>query len=101
MEKNIEKVEKYKSLGNILNSVKTPQGNIFKLTPDYLNSRARQAVFGIKKRLKSLGYLPPKHMFYLYESLIQPILVYGSDIWGVYPSCTRDIDKGGLTFITN
>ena len=53
--KNIERVEKYKSLGNILNTVKTQQGNIFKLTPEYLNSRARQAVFGIKKKLKSLG----------------------------------------------
>ena len=38
-------------------------------------------------------------MFYLYESLIQPILLYGSDIWGVYSGCTNEIDKIYMWFM--
>ena len=91
--KEIERVDEYKSLGNILKTIKTNRGNIFKLTPEYLNKRARQAIFGLKKKLKSLGQLPSKHMFYIYESMVEPILLYGSDIWGAYCSCTKEIDK--------
>ena len=38
-------------------------------------------------------------MFYLYETLIQPIVLYGSDIWGAYPNCTKDINTVFLWFI--
>ena len=97
--KNIEKVGQYKSLGNILSSIKTTQENIFKLTPEYLNSRARQATFGIKNKLKSLGHVPPQHMLYMYESMIEPILLYGSDVWGAYTASTDNMNKIYLWFI--
>ena len=38
-------------------------------------------------------------MFYLYESIVEPVLLYGSDIWGAYASCTKDIDKIYLWYI--
>ena len=95
----IEKVENYKSLGTILSSVATAKGNIFKNNTNYLNDKARKAIFGMKKKLGFIGNLPPKHMFYLYESMIEPILLYGSDLWGSYKECTKDINKIYLWFI--
>ena len=50
--KIIEKVDSYKSLGNVLNSIRTMRENMFKLTPGYLNCYARQAIFGMKCKLK-------------------------------------------------
>ena len=97
--KEIEQVDKYKSLGTILNSVKVHHGNIFKHNVDYLNNRAKKAIFGIQKKLKHIASIPPTHMFYLYETLIQPILLYGSDIWGATPQCTKDIDNVFLWFV--
>ena len=38
-------------------------------------------------------------MFHLFETLVQPILLYGSDIWGSYTQCTKDIDTVFMWFI--
>ena len=38
-------------------------------------------------------------MFYLFETLVQPILIYGSDIWGLYAQCTNEIDTLFMWFI--
>ena len=38
-------------------------------------------------------------MFYLYESLVEPILLYGSDIWGAYEACAKEIEKVYFWFI--
>ena len=66
----IEQVNTYKSLGTILNSVKTTRGNIFKHNPEYLNNRAKKAIFGIQKKLKHVPNMLPTHMFYLYDTYI-------------------------------
>ena len=95
----IEKVDSYKSLGTVLSSIATTKGDIFKNNTDYLSQKARNAIFGIKKKLKFMGHLPPMHMFYLYESMIEPILLYGSDLWGSFKDCTKDINKIYLWFI--
>ena len=42
----IEKVEKYKSLGIVFNTVKNINGNIFRYNTDHLNNKARSAIFG-------------------------------------------------------
>ena len=75
----IERVESYKSLGTVLSSISTAKGDIFRNNTEFLNKKARNAIFGIKKKIKFIGNLPPVHMFYLYESMIKPILLYGSD----------------------
>ena len=46
----IEKVEKYKSLGIVFNTVKNINGNIFRYNTDHLNNKARGAIFGIQKK---------------------------------------------------
>ena len=95
----LEQVDKYKSLGTILNSIKTLKGDIFMNNTDYLNSKARSAIFAIKQKLKCVGKLPPTHWFHLYESMIEPILLYGSDLWGASRVCTANINKIYLWYI--
>ena len=74
-------------------------GDIFRHNTEYLNDRARKAIFGIKRKTKYIGNLPPVHMFHLYESMIEPILLYGSDLWGSSKVCTKNINKIYLWFI--
>ena len=95
----LEQVEKYKSLGTILNTVKTVNGDIFKFNTQYLNNKARSAIFGIKQKLKHVCNIPPTHWFYIYKSMIEPILLYGSDLWGAGQTCIADINKIYLWFI--
>ena len=59
----------------------------------HLCNKARQAIFALFKRVKTLGILPVKIMMYLFRSLIMPILVYGSDVWGVNFNATKSMDK--------
>ena len=91
--KIIEQVTKYKYLGNIITSVSTAQGDIFRDNYDYLFSQAQKAVFTMKNKLRHLGSLPPRLMFYLFDSLVRPILLYGSDVWGHSCKSSKTIDK--------
>ena len=60
---------------------------------NYLCSQARKAIFGMKHNLKPLGTLPPKVLFHMFDALIRPILLYGSDVWGVQTQGGVNIDK--------
>ena len=75
--KIIEHVANFTYLGSFITSVSTAQGDTFRVNNDYLLSQAHKAVFT---------------MFYLFDSLVRPILLYGSDVWG--PSC-----KSGKTIV--
>ena len=91
--KHIEQVENYKYLGNILTTAQSHKGDIFSNNYDYLSGQSRKAMFSIKKRLKSVGQLPPRIQIHLFENLVRPILLYGSDVWGVNVSTNTPIDK--------
>ena len=97
--KLIERVDKYKSLGMILHTVKSSNSNIFQDNSCYLNEKARRAIFGIQNKVRSAGCISPKHMLYLFETLVQPILLYGSDVWGLYNQCTKEIDNTFMWFL--
>ena len=84
----IETAFQCKYLGNIISTTQTSKGDVFRENYDYLCSQARKAIFGLKHRLKSLGALPPRVLMHMYETLIRPILVYGSDVWGSQPQGT-------------
>ena len=47
----------------------------------------------MKNKLRHLGSLPPRLMFYLFDSLVRPILLYGSDVWGHSCKSSKTIDK--------
>ena len=46
-----------------------------------MKKQALKAMFKILKDTKDVGKLPPKVAFKLFDSLVLPILEYGSDIW--------------------
>ena len=94
----IEQVNEYKFVGCIFNSIRKAGGDVFKLNYDYLCDQANKAIFSAKRRLNRLGYLPPETMFYLFNSLVRPILTYASDIWAVNKLGREKIDKGFLQF---
>ena len=49
--------------------------------------------FAQKNKVKSLGSIPPRTSFYLFATLIRPILLYGSDVWGISRPNNDAIDK--------
>ena len=89
----IQTVSQYKYLGNILTATSTLKGDIFRNNHSYIRNKARKAAFGLKHKLKSLGSIPPRTSFYLFETLIRPILLYGSDFWGINSPNNDAIDK--------
>ena len=92
-------VDKYKYLGNIISPVKTVNGDIFKNTYSYLCDKARKAIFSFFRKSRNFGTLPPNIMLKAYSTLVQPILLYGSDVWGYSKSGGECIDKTCLFFL--
>ena len=92
--KPIDRVTSYKYLGNIINSTCQPNGNIFSENAEYLSNKARQSAMINLNTLKNAGNIPPKSMLHLYQTMIQPVLLYGSDIWGTQSTCaSTPLDK--------
>ena len=97
--KHLDWVEKYKYLGNIINSTKQMNSDIFKENSKYLCNKARGTIFSFFKKTKSFGTLSPELMVQAYKTLVQPILLYGSDNWGISKTMCESIDKVCLFFI--
>ena len=94
----IEQVGHYKYLGNTIRSIQR-YGDIFANNYEYLCDKARKATFGLLSRLRHVGPLPPQTMIYLFESCVQPILTYGSDVWGANKAGRDAVDKILLYFL--
>ena len=91
--KGIEEVENYKYLGNILRSMGRVTEDVFRDTYPYLCGQGRRAIFGIRQRLRNIHPVPPTVMFKLYDMLVKPILIYGSDVWGYSKQGQAQVDK--------
>ena len=68
----------YKYLGFLI----TPSGEINSGLKD-LKDRAQRALFKLKKKMGSTFRTKPSLTIKLFRSLIEPILLYASDLWGV------------------
>ena len=90
--KVLDVVDQYEYLGNIIKRTKRSNEDIFGENYQYLCNRAKQAIFAIYKRLKNIGIFPVKIMMYIFQSLVKPILVYGSEVWGVNMNAIKAID---------
>ena len=77
--KLIEQVEQYKCLGNFIRSTVRFNEDIFSYNYPYLCQQSRKAIFGIQRRKRNVGVLPPKITMYMFNALVKPILVYGSE----------------------
>jgi hypothetical protein len=77
----LEITESYKYLGVIFNSVLQSRTNIFRDMATYTADKALKASFAVLKKYASLGRVPPKIGFQLFDSCVLPVLQYGSEIW--------------------
>ena len=97
--KLIKIVDKYKYLGIIISSISKINGDIFKLNYDFLIDKARRAMFAMFNRLKPFHDPPVSLKLKLFDSLVRPILMYGSDIWGTSKAGKNKIDTFFLRFL--
>ena len=74
----LEIVNQYKYLGIIFSTCVT-----FSYSLEQMALKAKKCVFGVLKFLWSLGENSPKLFFKIFDSQIQPILTYGSEVWGL------------------
>ena len=87
----IDVVSFYKYLGVYF----TPKIVLSK-TKEVLALQASKAVFKIFQYQRHFGYFCPKDIFQLFDSIVRPILCYGSEIWG-YEYC-KTIEKIQIKF---
>ena len=87
--KEIESVSNYKYLGVLFKPVTRCDGNIFGDAYGHIAKQARKAMFKILKDTKKIGMMPPSVALKLFDSLVLPILEYGSEIW----SRNKSIDE--------
>ena len=66
--------------------------------PEYLIEKARKALYNIKNKLSILGETKPNIIFHLYESMIKPIITYGSELWGHNKYACKQVDNSFLWF---
>ena len=96
---NIDFVKQFKYLG-----VSIDKKGKFTPTLKDLSRKATNAIFALKSRV-NFSYLSTKAKLKLFDSLISPILLYGSEIWESYLNQTQekwdrnDIEKVHLSFI--
>ena len=73
----IECVNSYKYLG-----IEITSSGSFKQTKSMLYDKANRALYKLKKYIKNCD-INTKLALYLFDSLIKPIMLYGSEIWGI------------------
>ena len=90
----IETVTQYKYVGSLFSS----ENNIFKNHLDYTISKATRASFKIQNLCKQFGQVPPFLAVKLFNTLVTPILEYGSEIWASGINTTT-VDKFQAKFL--
>ena len=73
----IEIVSAYKYIGLFI----TPK-LIWPYAKHNLAAQARKSIISMLKLQSSVGYFEYPELFKLFDTMIKPILLYGSDIWG-------------------
>ena len=91
----------YKYVGNIIKSITRYGSDIFSNNYEYLCNQSVKAQFGLKAKLKVIGDIQPTVMVHLFESLIKPILIYGSDVWGASKPARTAVDTIFLRYVKN
>ena len=97
--KAIEEVPSYKYLGNLFSSTKTSRGDPFSENYQYLYDKAQKNIFSLFSKTKDISPLSPKLRIYLFDSLIRPVLTYGSGVWGINKKGRVIMDKLHLWYI--
>ena len=88
--KLIEQVHQYKYLGVLVRSVNRPNQDIFADNYRVISDKSRKAAFGMNRCIQNL---PPSIRFDMFDTLVRPVLTYGSDVWGMSKSGQGALDK--------
>ena len=84
----LEKVKEFTYLGLTINGVES-----FQPAMRDLSDKANRVIFSLNSRYK-LNKLPLNIAFKLFDTMIMPILPYGSEVWGAYQyNPTRKSDE--------
>ncbi len=78
-EQDIEVVKEYTYLG-----IKISNSGSFTKAIKALHNSALRAYFSIKSICYQNAYCKPRTMVKLFDSMVKPILLYGSEIWGAF-----------------
>ena len=65
---------------NILMSVRKQNQDVFTNNYEYLRNQALKAIYCFHNKVKDIGVIPPISMFYIFDTLVRPILTYGSGV---------------------
>ena len=95
-ENTLEIVDKYKYLGLWCSNNK----NIFVKNHSYLAEQAHKAIFTIKNYSHNLGRLTPKLSLTVFQTQIEPILMYGSEVLFIGKEIL-DFETVHLSFLKN
>ena len=95
----LERVNQYKYLGNVVRSVDRPISDIFLDNYKYLCDKARKNVYSVIKKTKQLHPISPALRIHLFETVITPVLTYGGAIWGVRKKGREQVDKIHLWYL--
>jgi hypothetical protein len=75
----LQQVDRALYLGFIL----TPSGK-FRAMQKYLYNKACKALYSLRSALRGCTYMSVNTQLKLFDVMIKPILLYGSDVWGAY-----------------
>ena len=95
----IKQVEEYKYLGIIIRPIKRWNQDVFYKKYSFICDKSRKAIFGLQKKLKCVKALTPEIKLDIFDTMIRPIITYGSDVWGLCKSGLYDFDKLFLNYI--
>ena len=94
----IDHVLEYKYLGNIIKSTRRVKDGAFGDNYKHRCDLARKALFGMYKKTSKIGKNPPGIKLHMFDAMIEPILVYGSDARGTNKAAHLAVDKVFLHF---
>ena len=94
----IDEVLEYKYLG-VIRAIQQAGQDIFLCNYQYLCDQAHKAIFCAQRTTKNIEPLTPEMYFYLFDSLVRPILTYGSEVWGFCKSGLLDLDRVFLRYM--
>ena len=72
----IDEVLEYKYLGVIVKSIQQVKQDVFHCSYQYLCDQSRKAIFCTQRTTKCIEPLTPEIYFYMFDSLVRPILTW-------------------------
>ena len=73
----LEKVKSYKYLGIWFST-----NAKFTRAMEHISDKSKKGMFSLQAALKQLGHPPISIALQLYESMLKPVMCYGSEVWG-------------------